>query len=135
MSEFQLKDSGKREEFQTGAVRDTSEGKGCYELISPVAMKRLAVVLEKGKKKYQARNWERGMQMGRTMQSAIRHLNDYLEGKRDEDHLGQAMFNVMVLIHTEEMINRNLLPKELNDMPNYLPNDTEETSKIQAETR
>jgi hypothetical protein len=29
------------------------------------------------------------------------------------------MFNAMALIHYEEMIERGLLPAELNDMPNY----------------
>lgn len=120
MSDFELKDSGKRENFSTGAVRDTSEGKGCYELISPIALKRLAVVLEKGKKKYSERNWEKGMEIGRILQSAIRHTYDFLEGKRDEDHLGQAMFNIMAAIHILEMIDRGLLPKELNNLPNYI---------------
>jgi hypothetical protein len=43
----------------------------------------------------------------------------YQQGKRDEDHLAAIMFNAMALIHYEEMIERGLLPAELNDMPNY----------------
>ena len=31
------------------------------------------------------------------------------------------MFNAMALIHYEEMIERGVLPAELNDMPNYQP--------------
>jgi len=117
---FELKDSGKRQEFTTGAVRDTAEGKGRYDLISPIATKRLAIVLEKGAKKYSSRNWEKGMNLARLIDSAKRHLDQFLEGNRDEDHAGQAMFNVMALIHTEEMIKRGLLPEELNDLPNYI---------------
>lgn len=49
---FAMKDSGKREDFGTGAVRDSREGKGRYDLISPIALKRLAVVYEKGANKY-----------------------------------------------------------------------------------
>lgn len=45
----------------------------------------------------------------------------YLEGYRDEDHLGAAMWNIHSLIHTEEVIDRGILPKELDDLPNYWP--------------
>ena len=86
MEEYQLKDSGKRQEFTTGAIRDTAEGKGRYDLISPIATKRLAIVLEKGAKKYSSRNWERGMNLGRLIDSAKRHLDQFLEGNRGEDH-------------------------------------------------
>ena len=34
---FVVKDSGKRESFSTGAVRDIRAGKGRYDLVSPVA--------------------------------------------------------------------------------------------------
>ncbi len=122
--DFELKDSGKRQEFSTGAVRDTSEGKGAYELISPIALKRLAIILERGAKKYDRRNWEKGIDVERILQSAIRHTYQYIEGYRDEDHLGQAMFNIMAAIHTIEMIDRGILPKDLNKLPNYMPTKT-----------
>ena len=32
-----IKDSGKREEFQTGSRRDTREGKGRFDLFPPLA--------------------------------------------------------------------------------------------------
>ena len=54
-------DSGKREGFATGMVRDTREGKGRFELITPIALRRLALVYEKGAAKYAARNWERAL--------------------------------------------------------------------------
>jgi hypothetical protein len=37
----QLHDSGKREDFDTGAVRDASEGKASFELISPFVLEAL----------------------------------------------------------------------------------------------
>ena len=118
--EYNLKDSGKRRKFDSGAIRDVREDKGRYDLISPIALKRLAVVYEKGAKKYSDRNWEKGMPLCRYIDSAMRHIQQYLEGMRDEDHLGQAVFNIFGVIHTEEMINRGLLPKELNDLPKYV---------------
>jgi hypothetical protein len=119
--QFELKDSGERKVFETGAQRDMSEGKGRYDLISPIFTKRLAVVMEKGANKYSARNWEKGMPLSRFIDSAKRHIDQFLEGKRDEDHAAQAAFNLMGLIHTEEMIKRGILPAELNDLPDYKP--------------
>jgi len=116
-----LKDSGKRQEFTTGAVRDLGEGKGRYDLISPLALKRLALVHEKGAIKYGDHNWEKGIPIKRCLESGIRHAYQYLEGLRDEDHLAQAMWNFAAAIHIEEMIKRGRLPGELDDLPDYLP--------------
>lgn len=118
-----LKTSGKEDTFSTGAVRDVSEMKGAYELISPLFLRRLALHLERGAKRYKARNWEAGMPMGRTIQSLIRHTFQYLEGDRSEDHLGGIACNIMFLIHYEEAIARGLLPESLNDLPNFMAPD------------
>lgn len=115
--EWELKDSGQHREFETGAKRDRPTGKGRFDLISPRALRRLAIVLEKGAAKYAPRNWEKGMPLCVFLDSALRHLHAYLGGARDEDHLGCAMFNVMALIHTEELINEDKLPASLNDLP------------------
>lgn len=117
---FETKDSGTRQEFKTGAVRDIQAGKGRFDLISPLALKRLAGVYERGAVKYGDRNYEKGIPLCRFLDSAERHLNDYKEGKRDEDHMAQALWNICAFIHTEEMIYRGLLPKELDDLPNYI---------------
>jgi len=110
-------DSGVRQDFNTGSVRDTRDGKGRFDLISPIALKRLAVHFENGAKKYGVRNWEKGQPIMRYCDSAIRHLYSFIEGDRAEDHLAAAMWNVHCMIHTEEMVNRGILPKELNDIP------------------
>jgi hypothetical protein len=122
---FVTKDSGQRLDYATGARRDVTTGKGRYDLLPVVAIRRLAQVYERGAAKYDARNWEKGIPLSRFMDSALRHLMQHLEGKRDEDHLGHAAFNVLGLVHTEEMIRRGLLPAELNDLPTYMPADSE----------
>lgn len=119
---YELKDSGKRKEFESGAVRDLRDGKGRYDLISPIALRRWALICESGAKKYSERNWEKGMPVMRFLDSAVRHIYKHIEGKRDEDHLAQAMWNVSCAIHTIEMVERGLLPKELDDRPNYIKN-------------
>ena len=123
MSEFTaVKSTGKPlTQFSTGSKRDNREGKGRFDLLSPITLKRLAVHMENGARKYEARNWERGQPLCTYFDSAIRHLYAHLEGLRDEDHLSAAMWNVGAMIHTEEMINRGLLPEELDDRPNYTP--------------
>lgn len=114
-----VKDSGQRQDFTTGSVRDTRDGKGRYDLLSPLALRRLVTHLENGAKKYGDRNWEKGQPQSRYLDSALRHLFRYLEGLRDEDHLAAAAWNVQAMIHNEEAIERGLLPAELNDMPKY----------------
>jgi len=121
---YTIKDSGKRNKFDTGAVRDLRENKGRYDLISPIALKRLAIIYEKGAKKYNDRNWEKGIPLCRYLDSAMRHIQQYMEGLRDEDHLSQAAWNLFCVVHTEVMIERGLLPKELNDLPNYVKKKT-----------
>jgi len=117
MSGFITKDSGTREEYPTGMKRDTSTGKGLFDELSPYALYRLAMVMERGAVKYNKGNWRAGCPQSRLMQSAFRHLMQYLSGEKTEDHLAGVMFNVMVLIHQEELMKQGHLPKELNDMP------------------
>jgi len=115
-----VKDSGKRQNYITGAQRDSETGKGRFDLISPIFLKQLAVICEKGAKKYADRNWEKGIPLMRYMDSAERHINNYKEGKRIENHIVQAAWNLMCFCHTAEMIDRGLLPKELDDRPDYI---------------
>ncbi len=112
-----LEDSGKRQSFNTGSVRDTREGKGRYDLVSPVFLKRLARHYENGALKYGERNWEKGQPVSRYLDSAMRHLVRYLDGERGEDHLTAAAWNCGAAIHTLELIRRGSLPRELDDCP------------------
>ncbi len=112
---YELTDSGEREVFDTGSQRDTRKGKGRFDLISPIGLIRLARVYEKGAEKYEDRNWERGQPISRYVDSALRHIVCYMLGMREEDHLGQAAWNMFAAMHTEEVG-----AKELNDLPIYL---------------
>lgn len=114
-----LKDSGKREDFETGCVRDAAENKSRPDLISPYFMMRVGDHLEKGASKYAERNWEKGMPISRCIASLERHLSQYKMGLIDEDHLAAISCNIMFIIHYEAMIERGLLPEELADMPLY----------------
>lgn len=116
-----VKDSGIREEFKTGSKRDTSIGKGRYDLLPFYAIHRLARVYENGAIKYGENNWRLGQPCSRYLNSALRHLMKAGGGWRDEDHLGQAMWNVAAIIETQKMIELGNAPKELDDLTYYTP--------------
>lgn len=117
-----LPDSGDRREFSTGSVRDVRTGKGRFDLISPFAILSLANRLEDGMDKYGERNWEKGQNLMSYIDSAKRHINDFIIGtmvgqKSAEDHMSAALWNIQAFIHTQAMINEGLLPESLNDLP------------------
>lgn len=122
--QYKVKDSGTRQEFTTGAVRDIQQGKGRYDLITPVALRRLAKHYENGAAKYGDSNWAKGIPLRRIADSAIRHLFNYLEGDRSEDHIIACAWNCFAIAHTEEMIMNGTLGGELVDgLPCYIPED------------
>ena len=116
-----MNDSGKRETFSTGAVRDSAEGKPRPELISPFAMERLSEWLRKGAEKYAPRNWEAGIPLSRCTASLCRHLLKFQQGATDEDHVAAILCNAMFIAHIQEMCKRGVLPESLLDMPDYRP--------------
>ena len=111
---FILKDSGKRQEFNTGAVRDIQDKKPRYDLIPPHSLKRLANVYTKGALKYSDRNWEKGISFQRCIASALRHIEAFRLGINDEDHLGQAAWNLFAIMEFQDL-GRN----DLDDMIKY----------------
>lgn len=119
VSEYQTKDSGKRAEYATGCVRDTTEGKGSFVSISPHMLNRVARLLERGASKYALFNYQKGMPFSRCFDSLMRHTNQAFMGDKAEDHLSAIIFNAACLIHFEEEIAAGRLPAELNDIPRY----------------
>lgn len=101
-TEMTIKDSGTRRQFDSGAVRDMQEGKGRCDLLPACAILRVARHFEAGAKKYDDRNWEKGIPVGSFIDSAIRHLMKYLDGQVDEDHLCAAGWNILCAMWTEE---------------------------------
>ena len=133
-----VKDSGARQEFATGSVRDTQSGKGRFDLIPTYPMRRLARHYENGAVKYGDRNWEKGQPLMRYLESAERHLNYLRAGDLSEDHAAAIVWNVFSYMHTLAMVEAGKLPKALdnrptNSDPEYslnIPNDDEDFSQI-----
>lgn len=111
-----LPDSGKRQEFNTGSVRDERIGKGRFDLLPARAIKRIARRFEDGAIKYGDRNWEKGQPVSRYIDSGLRHAFAFLEGKADEDHLAAAAWNFLCAIDTEDRVNESALPLSLADI-------------------
>ncbi len=98
------KDSGKRASFDSGMVRDTSEGKPRFDLMLPkgqpydeTLIYRWAMLMYRGSLKYNARNWEQADsedELDRFKESAFRHFMAWFCGEMDEDHAAAIVFNV-----------------------------------------
>jgi len=93
------KDSGAREEFDSGARRDTQDGKPRYDLIPPGPLKRLAELYARGAEKYDEHNWTKGMPISRYLASLMRHPEQYREGDTEEDHLAAVVWNAMAIMY------------------------------------
>lgn len=93
-----IKDSGKREQFESGMVRDTSADKIDYTLIFDGPMlERWAAHLTAGARKYSKRNWLQAAgqaELDRFRESALRHFIQWLRGDTDEDHAAAVYFNI-----------------------------------------
>jgi len=111
-----LPDSGKRSEFDTGAVRDAMEGKGMPSLLPIDALRAASKRFEDGANKYGRDNWTKGIPLSRYIDSLYRHLWQFIEGDESEDHAGAIVWNAMCLVQTEEWIKNGKLPKSLDDI-------------------
>jgi hypothetical protein len=109
-----VKDSGAREDFGTGARRDTQDGKPRPALIPPEPMRRLGMHYANGAKKYGEGNWTKGIPMSRTFESLYRHVLDFQSGDKSEDHLAAIAWNAFALMWYEERM------PEMNDLAEYL---------------
>lgn len=116
-----IDDGGSRISYgEEKAIREPSTGKGRFDLITPFGLTRLAKWYELGSMKYSDRNWEKGMPFSRYLDSAFRHLTKFMMGMEDEDHLAAAVWNLLCIIHHQE-----LGQTELDDLPHYLSNNKE----------
>lgn len=103
-AKFITKDSGDREEFDSGMVRDTNGGKPRFDLLIPkgvpfedLYLTRIARLYERGAVKYAPRNWEKANsqeELDRAKESAFRHFMQWFAGELDEDHAAAVFFNV-----------------------------------------
>jgi len=96
--EFTVRDSGERQQFESGMQRDIADNKPRFDLVYDGPMlRRYAEHLRKGAVKYNPRNWMKANsieEMERFRQSAAHHFAQWMEGLTDEDHAAAVMFNL-----------------------------------------
>lgn len=107
----------RQESFSTGATRSDSTGKGRFDLLSPVAMRRLALRYEGGARAHGDRNWEKGIPVSRCLSAALRHTFQYLAGARDEDHLAAAAWNLCAAMHFQDTQHDDVGKPEVTGAP------------------
>ena len=110
-NDFIVEDNGDRQVFDSGMVRDTTEGKVNFDLLwvngipyDQQPMTRFAEHMTKGASKYGERNFEKANgwdEFKRFVESTGRHFNLWRCGENKEDHLAAVMFNVLALMMME----------------------------------
>lgn len=111
---FVTKDSGQREEYDSGMRRDVEEGKPRFDLIFPEGipfseqmLTRFAELLGRGAEKYGENNWQLANSMTeyrRFKRSGLRHFLQWMAGETDEDHAAAVFFNIMAAENTKRKI-------------------------------
>jgi hypothetical protein len=102
---YVTKDSGSRQEFSSGMVRDQQETKPRFDLLLPKGvpyedqfLTRWAELMSRGSLKYNARNWEQACtqeEADRFKASAFRHFVAWMTEDYSEDHSVAVCFNMM----------------------------------------
>jgi hypothetical protein len=103
---------GQIRKFETGATRDTEEGKYDYEaFLSPLVVRRYGEYMHKHRKQADGTlrdgdNWQKGIPQTAYIKSAWRHFHDWWMEYRGypsreglEDALCALLFNVMGYLH------------------------------------
>lgn len=108
-------DNGQVRTFDTGATRDTSEGKLDHEaFLSPLVLVRYGEYMHENRKRSDGSmrdgdDWQKGIPLSAYMKSGWRHMLDVwllhrgypsVTGADMEDSLCGVMFNVMGYLHT-----------------------------------
>jgi hypothetical protein len=121
MTSFEVRDSGVRQDFETGSRRDSREGKGRFDLIPTLPLRELAIHYEQGSAKYGDYNWQKGQPLMRYVDSALRHLNALVAGEATENHAIAAAWNMFAYRWTLTEIEAGRLPGSLDDRPKTEP--------------
>lgn len=115
---FETKDSGKRAEFASGMKRDSGDKPLYTEVYFPL-VKRHAELMMRGAIKYDKGNWKKANsneEWERAKESLLRHVNQYLMGEHDEDHLAGVLFNSHQCAMIEDKLDDKLIDDALDEI-------------------
>ena len=89
---------GIMETTKEGAMRESNDGRGRFDLLPYEAIEALAKWYEAGANKYAERNWEDGLSVKDCINRMCRHSLKAASGWTDEDHLAAVMWNAAAAI-------------------------------------
>jgi hypothetical protein len=119
---YETKDSGARQEYESGMRRDLQTGKARYDLLPESMLTRWAELMMRGAEKYGERNWEVANseeELVRFVASAFRHFVQWWRNDTDEDHASAVMFNISAAEMVKEKLNESRQkPSESNQVCN-----------------
>lgn len=75
-----------------------------FDLIPAISLKIVASILAYGAEKYGVNNWQL-IDTQDHINHALAHLYNFLDGDRDEEHLGHAACRVLFAIYTSQNVN------------------------------
>jgi len=108
MKKYVTKDSGKRQEFTNGFVRDSGKNKPRFDLIWQPMLERWANLMMRGAEKYTENNWMLANSKDaliRFRASAYRHLYQWFNGlEPEEDHAAACFFNISAAEYLKELL-------------------------------
>lgn len=132
---FEIKDSGERQEYVSGMRRDLQSGKPRFDLLlvdglpySEQFLTRFASLLAGGADKYGERNWQLASspeELERFRASALRHMMQWATGERDEDHAAAVAFNLMAYEYVKWKLEN---AQTTEDSPERFPNSSRRDS-------
>ena len=102
--------TGEQQHLMEALHKFVPEAFGCWE----TALLELSIHYEEGAKKYEDRNWERGIPLHCYIDSAVRHYLKYRRGDDDERHDRAFMWNIFCAMWTQKNHSDN---PELIDLP------------------
>lgn len=104
-------------QFDTGAQRNPSAGKGRCDLLPFSALLAVSKLYESGGARFGENNWMKGMPQNVFVDSGLRHLMQYARGDTDEDHLVAAAWNILCALDQRERFAAGTLDKALDTIP------------------
>lgn len=111
--------------YETGATRSADADGVRYDLVPPEGVEAVARAMHEGAVTHGDNNWKKGLKNSVLVNHALRHIVEYLkEGSMQEDHIGHALANLMMLKWNEANL------PEFNDLDNKVEQFAEEMPPV-----
>ncbi len=92
----------KIKKFSSGAKREEKSNKSFIHNLKGYTRLRFGYHMTKHAVKHGDKNWEKGIPDNSYLESLDRHLAQYLNGDRSEDHLSAILFNCQGIMINEQ---------------------------------